>query len=288
MSNDAIRAALNPLGGIDINEVMPFNLAVNMGRIPGYSVVDKFGVVPQVTTATDPADIWEHGGVYPFDTNGTAPIQYTSSSSALDTGQTVNIQGLDINGDFVEQTVNTNGQSVVDLTTPLWRVYRMQNDSDTGNDINGILYCHTDSTPSSGVPNSADIRAMINDGHNQTLMCIYTVPKGKVGFLYRGELGVELEGNAASLSEYAHLHYESRRYGKLFKVKKAITCIVGGSATYQDARSFPDIIPALTDIRLRAVEVTMTMGLWGTFDILLVDENIFPETYLQGIGQPGY
>ncbi len=72
----------------------------------------------------------------------------------------------------------------------------------------------------------------------------------------------------------------------MFKVKKAITCVVGGAAVYQDKRSFPDIIPALTDIRLRAVEVSATMGLWGTFDMILVDEEYFSDSYLEAIGQP--
>ncbi len=158
----------------------------------------------------------------------------------------------------------------------------MQNEG--SNDLVGMIYCHTDVT--SGIPADENVRAIIDGNHNQTLMTIYTIPRGKVGFLYRGELGVELEGNAASLSEYAHCHYESRRLHKVFKVKKAVTIMVGGNAIYQDKRSFPDVIPAMTDIKLRCMEVTQTMGLWGTFDILLVDEDKLSSAYLTAIGQP--
>jgi len=30
------------------------------------------------------------------------------------------------------------------------------------------------------------------------------------------------------------------------------------------------------------------MGVFGTFDILLIDETLFPDSYLTAIGQPGY
>ena len=140
------------------------------------------------------------GRLYNYDSFGTAPIQHISSSDAGDVGQTIAITGLNIDGDEIVQDAETNGQNNVILETPLWRVYRMQNTSDKGEDLAGILYCHTDASPTAGVPLAANVRAIINDGNNQTLMAIYTVPKGKVGFLWRGEVGVELEGNAVSPS----------------------------------------------------------------------------------------
>jgi hypothetical protein len=258
-----------------------------MGQIEGFSVQDKFGANPIIEPATDPEDIWEFGGVYNYDTAGTAPIQYISSSDAAD-NQTISVLGLDIDGYEVAQEIVVNGQTNVVLPTPLWRVYRMENESDDGNDVQGILYCHTDPTPTNGVPLDANVRAIINNGQNQTLMALYTIPRGKVGFLYRGELGIQLSGGTSALADYARFHYESRRRGKVFKIKKAIDCIVGGSSTYQDSRSFPDIIPDLTDIRLRVQEVSTDMGVWGAFDILLVDERHISEGYLTAIGQTNY
>lgn len=260
-------------------------LGVNMGFLPGFSTVDKFGINPEITTGSDPEDVIEQGGQVQYDPNGSAPIKYVSSSSALDVGQTVEVQGLDINGILTTQDVITNGQNNVELDTPLWRQFRMQN-NDSALDIQGTLYCHTDPAPALGVPTSLAIRTIIIGSKNQTLFAAYTIPAEKVGFLFRGELGVELDGNAASLSEYAHCHYESRRFGKLFKVKKAITVFPG--YTYQDKRSFPDVIPGKTDIKFVAETVTQTMGLFATFDILLVDASHFSPQYLSRIGQPGY
>ena len=263
-----------------------FNLSVNMGQIEGFSVIDKFGINPQITQSTDPEDIWEFGGEYVFDAFGTAPIKYISSSDASDT-QLITVSGLDVNGYLVVQEVIANGQNNVVLQTPLWRVFRMENESDEGGDIAGILYCHTDPTPTNGVPADSSVRAIIDNGHNQTLMAMYTIPRGMVGYLYRGELGIKVSGGTSALADYAHFHYESRRCGKIFKIKKAIDCIVGGSSVYQDPRSFPDVIPALTDIRLRVQEVSTTMGVWGAFDILLIDEKHLSDGFLQAIGQCG-
>ena len=263
-----------------------FDLSVNMGQIDGFSVIDKFGINPIIDQTTDPEDIWEFGGEYNYDAFGTAPIRYISSSSALDT-QEISVLGLDINGNLVSQTVVADGQNNISLQTPLWRVFRLENEADEGNDINGVLYCHTDPTPTNGVPASIAVRAVIDDGNNQTQMAIYTIPRGYVGFLYRGELGVQLSGGTSSLADYAKFHYQSRRCGKVFKIKKTINCTVGGNSVYQDSRSFPDVIPALTDIRLRCQEVSTTMGVWGAFDILLVEEKYLSEGFLNAIGQCG-
>ncbi len=116
-------------------------------------------------------------------------------------------------------------------------------------------------------------------------MSLYTVAKGKVGFLYRGEI----MGSRSSTSGEIQAAYYSRRYGKVFKVKKRVNVTNSGSSVYQDRRSFPDPIPALTDIRLTIESVSSNnVGVTGTFDILIVDETQFTVGYLIAIGQPGF
>lgn len=259
----------------------PFELKVTQGLIPFHSKVDKFGINPTITTTSTPEDIWEFGGVYIYDANGTAPIVSLVSDEAADT-QPVVVVGLDINGDIVSQEITLTGTTRVALDTPLWRVFRMYNNGTVN--FAGTIYCYIGT---GNVPAANQVRAIIDDGNNQTLMAVYTIPNKYVGFLYRGELGVELDGNAAALAEYAHCHYESRAYGKVFRIKKAVTVMVS-NPVYQDYRSFPDVIPSLTDIKLSVEKVTQTMGIWGTFDILLVDEELFSDEYLAAIGQVGY
>ena len=128
--------------------------------------------------------------------------------------------------------------------------------------VEGIVYCHTQDVPVAGVPDQANIRAIINNGNNQTLMALYTVPKGKVGFLMRGELGV----SRSQTSGEAQCAYYSRRAGSQFTVKKRINLSNAGSSIYQDERSFPDIIPQFTDIKLTSESVSSNnTGLFGTF-----------------------
>ena len=264
-----------------------FELKVSMGDVPGYYSVNKFGMNLVVETGTVPEDVWEYGGEYVYDATNTAPIAYISSDDLADTNQPIKIVGLDIDGAEVTQFAIPDGTNNVTLGTPLWRVYRMQNTG--GTNLTGVLYCHTDPTPTAGAPGAANqVRAIIDDGSNQTLMALYTIPAGKVGFFYLGEVGVQLDGNAQALAEYARIQLEARSYGKVFSVKKSVTCIVGGNTHYRGPRSFPDAAPALTDIKAHVVDVTATMGLWVTFEILLVDETEFTAAYLQSIGQPGY
>jgi len=262
--------------------VSEIGLDITMGKVPGYSVIDKFGVNHDVQTDTTPEDIWEIGGEYIYDADGTAPIVSLVSDNGAD-NQTIIIIGLDINGREISQGITLTGTTRVALEIPLWRVYRMQNDSATS--IVGMVYCYIGT---GNVPGVGAIRAAIDDGHNQTLMTLYTVPKGKVAFLFRGELGIQLTSGGVSSQEFAHCHYESRRFGKVFTIKKSITLLANGTSIYVDKRSFPDVIPSLTDIKLTVFEVSTDMGLFGTFDIMLVDETRFEDSYLRAIGQPGY
>jgi len=259
----------------------PYVLQLMTNGINGHIPLDKFGINPLITTVTDPEDVWEFGGVYTFDEDGTAPIKYVSASSVADT-QYIVVSGLNYYGELTTQRVKLNGQTNVSLTDSLWRVNRMYNDDSFS--FAGNVYCHTDPSPTSGVPASVAVRAYIYDGNNQTLMAIYTIPKDYVGYLFRGEVGIGTEGSVNALNEFAHVHYESRRFGKVFRVKKSIDLIVGGNPYFQDYRSFPDIIPELTDIRIRVIEVTDNMGIWATFDIMLIHKSQLNHNYLESIG----
>jgi len=140
-----------------LNVGQPFNLKVNQGLVPGHSVVDKFGENPDIDTGSTPEDIWEAGGEYNYDANGTAPIVSLISDNAGDT-QDISVQGLDINGNETSQTITLTGTTRVALTTPLWRVYRMQNVGSTN--LAGTCYCYVGT---GGVPALANIRAIIDD-----------------------------------------------------------------------------------------------------------------------------
>lgn len=54
-----------------INKILPQNIQdirflVNMNKVVGAKVMDKFGVNRDIDTGTDPEDVWEYGGKYTF------------------------------------------------------------------------------------------------------------------------------------------------------------------------------------------------------------------------------
>lgn len=260
-----------------------FNQQISERKMTAYDSLDKFGINPLITTLSTPEDVWEFGGEYPFST--TDDIISVSSDNASDT-QLLSIQGLDINGYLVSQSVTLEGQTRVALTTPLWRVFRMENEGTTK--FLGTVYCYSGTENTTGTPSGASVvKAMIDDGNNQTLMAVYTIPRGKVGFLKRGEVGIEAEG-VPSANEFVTFAYQSRRYGKVFKIKKIVTCLTSGNSNYQDYRVIPDPIPSLTDIKICVKSVSTDIGTWATFDIILLDEGKLDKNYLKAIGQPGY
>lgn len=156
----------------------------------------------------------------------------------------------------------------------------MENDGAV--DLQGTVYCYT-GTSTGGAPPLANQRAVIDNGNNRTLMALYTIPLGKVGFLCRGEIGI----SRSQTSGNARCAYYSRRFGKVFTIKKRVDLVNSGSSLYQDERCFPDVIPAKTDIKLTVESVSANnTGIFGTFDIMLVDENKFSSEFLTAIGQP--
>jgi len=235
---------------------MPYNSALTSGLIAGHSDVDKFGSNPSITVASAPEEIWEFSEPYVWDADSTAPIQYISSSSTADIGQPIEISGLGIYGRPVTQIAVVNGQGLVVLDTALFRVSRMQNISRIL-DIQGTLYCHTDPTPSAGVPDDIAVRSIIIGRKNQTQNGFYTVPLGFVGKLHKATITIGLDGNA-------------------------------GAPVYQDMRVFPDIIPALTDLALLIDATTATVSATAAFNIELIEEDQFSTSFLEAIGQPGY
>lgn len=235
------------------------------GGMPGYSSIEKFGENPEITTATDPEDVWDGGGIYTF--SATANIDSISSSDNGDT-QDIYITGLDTNWEEVNQTVTLTGQTVATLSTPLIRIYRMINVGST--DIAGIVYCYINGAiVVAGVPSLAtDIRAIINNGNNQTLMCVYTVPAGKTGYFWAGYVSISRGGGVSAAADFT---WRARAFGGVFSVKSRIAAVTGGNSSWNYTYKIPLALPEKTDVLIRCEEVSATVGVSGGFTVLLKD-----------------
>ncbi len=231
-------------------------LAIARGDVTDTSNVSKFGQNADIGTAAY-EDIWDVGGVYPYPTNGTAPITHIDSDDALDT-EPLEVQGLDITGALTVQTKTLTGTTPVELDTPLWRVFRMKNmgTSDFVGDVQAI--------------NTADtvIYAQIQDGNNQTLMALYTIPLGKTGYLQQGTNSLIGSNRDYTISGRMMM----RPYGGVFQLKRTFGLQSDGTSYMIMPFPVPGRIPALTDIKVSAISSSAGGGLNTTFELVLIDD----------------
>ena len=249
-------------------------LAIAKGDVTGTTFIHKFGSAPDFDDGDNSVSIWDGADdgnidqmVYQYST--TADIDTISSSNAGDTVD-IEIQGLDSNYDLVTQTATLNGQNKVTLTTSLIRVFRMKNVGST--DLLGYVYCYVDGAITGGVPNvSTTVRAIIQNGNNQTLMALYTIPNGKTGYMrdwYASSSGASKNTNYV-IDLYA------RPTGQVFQLKHKASISDAASSYIKHDYVEPEVFSAKTDIELRAqiTDSPITEGsVSAGFDIVLVDD----------------
>ena len=234
---------------------VPFYLEVAQGLVTGHSVINKFGQNSALNSSTY-EDIWDGGGTYTYPANGTAPITNVESTSASDTTD-LELQGLDITGALVVQTVTLTGTTLVTLPTPLWRVFRMKN-------VGAVDYVGIITADNAG---TTVTYAIIQIGNNQTLMALYTIPLDCTGYLYQGTNNLSDTTRAVGASGRLTM----RPYGSVFQLKRTFGINSEGSSYIRVPSDFPAKIPALTDIRVSAIGSANGVSLNTTFDILLIE-----------------
>jgi len=141
--------------------------------------VRKFGTHDDVDSNTSNEAIWSYAdiaGDYIFPSNS-GEVMYISSNNDIDTIP-IRIQGLDENFKEKEQTVFMQGQTRITLDGKWSRINRVFND-DT-NDVAGNIFVYTGGANTDGTPDVAsNVKGIIENGHNQTMQAIYTVPIDK-------------------------------------------------------------------------------------------------------------
>lgn len=274
-TGDVLEANVTDDGDLSISNNSS-GLAIAEGNVTGKSFIHKFGEAPDFDTGDNTVTVWDGandgllgGGAMAYTYSSTADIDTISSSSASDTGD-IEIQGLDSNYDIVTQTVTLNGQTDVSLTTTLLRVFRMKNVGSS--DFVGVVYLRTNgSTQTGGVPDTANtVRAIVNNGNNQTLMAVYTIPAGKTGYLrdwYASTAG-------GSRTTNYKMRLKARPFGQVFQLKHTSAIAENGTSYIQHEYTEPEIFNEKTDVELTS-EITETAitaaDVSAGFDIVLVD-----------------
>jgi len=151
------------------------------GLVDGVFAVNKFGGGFEAAADVESA-VWDGGvaqPVYSWPTTATIThIRQATDQVGTDGGATIELQGLDANWDLVVQTKDLDGSDTtaeVALDTPLIRIFRKKVLA------NVVLSADVWSGATGVAANTA--KSIITAGHNQTLMAIYTVPRGKVALM---------------------------------------------------------------------------------------------------------
>ena len=156
----------------------PFFWDVSRGQVQAHKRIFKFGRNGAVSNTGD--GIWSSGGAFTWHT--TASTLDVTSDDATDTllgngARSITIQGLDINFDEIEETINLNGLGTVTTAASFLRVNRAY--------INEVgVYANSNAGTISISRNSdSDMMAEIGltdlgEGFGTTQIAKFTVPKG--------------------------------------------------------------------------------------------------------------
>lgn len=245
-------------------------LSIAKGNITGSSFIHKFGKAPDFDSTDGYVAIWDGANdsgvnLMQYTYSSSADIDTISSDSASDTFD-LEIQGLDSDYNLVTQTKTLTGQTPVILDTSLIRVFRLKNVGSADNV--GRIFCFKNVATTGGVPDTlVNIRAIIQPGNNQTLMAIYTIPAGKIG--YMRDWYASLNNNVATS---LNVELRARPFGQVFQVKHTRTINSTGTSSTKHDYFEPEVFSAKTDIVMQAQTAGNSVAASAGFDIVLIDD----------------
>jgi hypothetical protein len=249
----------------------PFNLQIARGQIAYHKSIFKFGFNPDVDDSLE--TIWAEGGLYSY--LSAATVLKISSSSTNDTSagtgaRTVTLFGLDANYDEISETITLNGQTAVNSTLSYLRIYRMTVDTaGSGGENAGVIYAGT-GTVTSGVP--ANKYATIAIGDNQTLMALWTVPRGYTAYLSQTDVTAATTQN----NKYATVHFVARKNGGVFQAKDKF---VKAESSHNQQYDVPLKFEEKTDLEFRCVgdSAGADIAVSASMDIIYIQNRPYPE-----------
>lgn len=252
-----------------------------LNQLSGVYTVNKFGRNANIDTATDPADVWEGGGLYPYPS--AAQIIQIASASTNDDGdpagtgaQTIVISGLDENWDAVSETVTMDGTTTVETTATFIRVFRAAVvTAGSGGTNDGLITC----TYKVGVTTAAVITA----GSGQTLMALYTIPAGYTGLLKSMYATINSSlNNAAGSRATISLRFRQNADTATasLQIKHTESVVIDGTSKLVHNWMPPVRVSEKTDILIRVDLVSDNdSDISAGFDMMVIDNNTIDGWY---------
>lgn len=239
-----------------------------------FDTVFKFGRNREITTTTDPEDIWSVGGAYPFLTSSINI--YVASTSGSDTAagngaKEIKVEGLDENYYEQEESFTLNGQTPVTGSKTFSRVNRAFITYAGSNEVNDGNINIGYGTWSSGVPSNYISQIPTLEG--QTQQAVYTVPKDKRAYLLKWSSSI-LTGASGKAANIQLIYRENNGTNQTVrKVKDQVGLGTNSMNTFQRKYEFPDFIPPKTDVFLRVEQVTANSDITGEFSLVSVNST---------------
>ena len=231
------------------------SLNISRGLVKGARPVHVLGYNPDIDTGSDPETVWSYGGLYPWATLVSANNLSIVSSNTADVAS-VTIIGLDDNYEELTETITLTGTSDVTTVNKFLRINDAYYNGTSSNQGN-VLFKWANS--------SGTVVDEIYASRGQNTTGIYTIPKGKTGYLYVGDTSV-------GLNKEVTVVFKVRYFGQSFRVSHIVELC---SETYRYEFPFPPPLPEKTDLEV-LVENTLDNNtrVACNFDILLVDTPI--------------
>jgi len=246
-------------GGSTVGNI-PFYLAVQQGKVPGYSMVNKFGYNPTIGSGSFEV-IWETGGQYPYQSTAVTVdvVSDDTNDDVAGTGaRTLRIQGLDGSYNLAEETVDMDGTTTVTTTQEFLRVFRMSVETagTSGNNVGNISVTYT---------GGSDVAATISPGNGQTLMTLYTIPAGYTGYL----LSMNISSGKDQEMDFKFIQRDNSVTNAAFQTKQFLNVRGGQTSVIFNAIN---IIPQKSDIYVSG-KGSSTSSASASFDLLLVQDG---------------
>ena len=222
------------------------NWNIAMGEIDNATPIDKFGLNPSVGTSY--ATVWDGSNIYTYPSSALA-MTVTSAAGATDNGVEVTVIGLDADYNQVQETVTLAGAGTATTTQTFLRVFRAYTS-------NG-----QDTTDTVTVANGGTTYAQYSSDMQQTLMAVYTIPAGYVGYLVSGNLSSQKDKDITA-------KLMMREIGGALRVKGLV---LTPGTPFQRQWVIPQAIPAKTDIEIRA-KAGATGPVAAGFELVLIKD----------------
>ncbi len=224
-------------------------------------IINKFGYNYAIGTAS-PQTVWSgqtaNSGQYGYGLNTPNYIDLVSTNGS--DNQTIIVEGLDADGYDQTEEMTLNGTTTVTSTKIFYRTFRAYNSSDTNliGDVNGYV---------TGTNDQINKVLFIDKDHQQTLMAMYTIPKGYTGYVFEYD-------TTSGKGKESRIYVYIRKPGGVFRLGDLIVLyesVFDKQVPYQK-------LEAGTDVEIRAQSDANNTNVSARFKMILVNDSYTPIT----------